>query len=45
MKGVLAAIFALIVLWVIDASFNGGRYTIAVVRVMRPVLAQIGIQI
>ena len=45
MKGILAAIIALVVLWVIDVNFNGGRYTVAVVRMIRPIASLIGIHI
>jgi hypothetical protein len=29
MKAILAAVIAIVALWVVDASFNGGRYTLA----------------
>ena len=45
MKGVFAAIIALVVLWIVDANFNGGRYTVVTMRALRPVLAVIGINI
>jgi hypothetical protein len=44
MKGIVAAFTALAVLWIADVSFNGGRFTMVVVRVLRPVLTAIGIQ-
>jgi hypothetical protein len=45
MKAILAAVIAVVALWVVDANFNGGRYTLAGVRMARPILAQIGIHI
>jgi hypothetical protein len=45
MKAVLAAAVAVVTLWIVDAYFNGGRYTLAAVRMARPILAQLGIHI
>jgi hypothetical protein len=45
MKVAWAFIFAIAALWIIDAKFNEERYTIAIVRTVRPILSQIGIQI
>jgi hypothetical protein len=45
MKAVLAAVIAVVALWVVDANFNGGHYTIAAVRMARPILAHLGIHI
>jgi hypothetical protein len=45
MKGFFAALIALVILWLADANFNGGRYTLAAVRMARPILSQIGIHI
>jgi hypothetical protein len=45
MKGVFAAIIAIVILWIADAHFNGGRYTLAAVRMARPMLAHLGIHI
>ena len=33
---VVAAFVAVFVLWVVDVNFNGGRYTDAAVRMIRP---------
>jgi hypothetical protein len=45
MKGAFAAIIAVVILWIMDANFNGGRYTLAAIRMARPILSQIGIHI
>jgi hypothetical protein len=45
MKSIAAIVIAAVVLWIVDANFNSGRYAIAIVRLARPVLAQIGIHI
>jgi hypothetical protein len=45
MKGIFAAIIAIVILWIADAHFNGGRYTHAAVRMVRHMLAQLGIHI
>jgi hypothetical protein len=45
MKAVSAVIFAAAALWIVDAKFNEERYTIAIVRTIRPILSQIGIHI
>jgi hypothetical protein len=44
MKAVAATFVALFVLWVVDVNFNGARYTDAVMRMIRPVAASIGIR-
>ena len=44
MKAVAATFVALFVLWVVDVNFNGGRYTDAVTRMIRPMAASIGIR-
>ena len=36
MKAIAAAFVALFVLWVVDVNFNGGRYTDAAMRMIRP---------
>ena len=45
MRGLGAAVVAIVVLWVVDANFNGGHYTIIFVRMLRAILALIGINI
>jgi hypothetical protein len=45
MKTVAAAFVAVIVLWVVDVNFNGGRYTDVVLRMIRPAASSIGIRI
>ena len=45
MKGIFAAIIATVILWIADDHFNGGRYTNAAVRLLRAMLAQLGIHI
>ena len=45
MKAALAAFVAIVILWIVDAYSNGGRYAAATLRLARPVLSQIGIQI
>jgi hypothetical protein len=42
MKAVGAAIVAVFVLWVVDVNFNGGRYTDAVMRMIRTTTSSIG---
>jgi hypothetical protein len=44
MKVVAATFVAMFVLWVVDVNFNGARYTDAVVRMIRPAAASIGIR-
>jgi hypothetical protein len=44
MKAVAATFVALFVLWVVDVNFNGSRYTDAIMRMIRPVAASIGIR-
>jgi hypothetical protein len=44
MKAIAATFVALFVLWVVDVNFAGGRYTDAIMRMMRPVAASIGIR-
>jgi hypothetical protein len=45
MKGIFAAIIAIVILWFVDANFNGGGFTLATVRMARTILSQIGIHI
>jgi hypothetical protein len=45
MKAVLAAAIALAVLWIVDSNFNDGHYRIAGLRMARPILAHIGINV
>jgi hypothetical protein len=45
MKAVTAAFVAVFVLWVVDVNFNGGRYTDAVVQMIRLAASSIGIRI
>jgi hypothetical protein len=44
MKAVAAAFVALFVLWVVDVNFNGGRYTDAAMRMIRPLASSFGIR-
>jgi hypothetical protein len=45
MKAVLAAVIAAAALWIVDTNFNGGDYTLAAMRMARPMLAHLGILI
>jgi hypothetical protein len=44
MKAVTAAFVALFILWVVDVNLNGARYTAAVMQMIRPLAASIGIR-
>jgi hypothetical protein len=44
MKAVVAAFVALFILWVVDVNLNRGRYTTAVMQMIRPVVSSIGIR-
>jgi hypothetical protein len=44
MKALGAVCVAVFVLWVVDLNFNGSRYTSAVVQLIRPAAASIGIR-
>jgi hypothetical protein len=44
MKAIAAAFVALFVLWVVDANFNGARYTDAAMRMIRSTASSIGIR-
>jgi len=44
MKAVTAAFVALFILWVVDVNLNGGRYTYALMQMIRPMASSIGIR-
>jgi hypothetical protein len=44
MKAVAAAFVALFILWVVDVNLNGGRYTGAVMQMIRLGASSIGIR-
>lgn len=45
MKGIFAAIIAVVVLWIVDANFNGGKYTVIVLRMIRSLAHTLGWQV
>ena len=45
MKGLGAAVIAVVVLWVVDANFNGGGYTTVAVRVILNLAHLLGLRV